>query len=52
MDPKLDLLLSNFELRGKMAAAAVKHSRNFDWDKIAQRWQEVFEQVVTQRRGQ
>jgi len=51
MNKKLDLLLSDAELRCKMSAAASDHARNFDWDKIAQRWQEVFQQVVAKRQG-
>jgi glycosyltransferase involved in cell wall biosynthesis len=47
---KLDLLISQPELRRKMGEAAVVHARKFDWDAIAQRWQEAFERTVAERR--
>jgi glycosyltransferase involved in cell wall biosynthesis len=43
---KLQLLISNSALRHAMAAAAIRHSRNFDWDGIAQQWMVVFMQVT------
>jgi len=48
---KLDLLLSQPNLRQSMAAAATRHSRKFDWDEIAQQWISVFQNVVAERRS-
>lgn len=47
---KLDLLVHQPELRRSMSGASVAHARQFDWDAIAGRWQEVFEEVVAKRR--
>jgi glycosyltransferase involved in cell wall biosynthesis len=47
---KLDLLISQPELRRSMGEAAILHSRNFDWDRITLQWQEAFEQAVAKRR--
>jgi glycosyltransferase involved in cell wall biosynthesis len=47
---KLDLLINQSELRRSMGDAAVLHARKFDWDTSAERWQQVFEEVVAKRR--
>lgn len=47
---KLDLLISQPELRCKMSQAAAIHARKFDWDIAAGEWQQVFEQVIAKRR--
>ncbi len=47
---RLDLLLSNRELRLRMSAAAVQLARRFDWDSIAMKWAELFRQVAAVRR--
>jgi glycosyltransferase involved in cell wall biosynthesis len=44
----LDILLDRAELRQRMSAAAVLHAQRFDWDRIAQEWAEVFQEVVRQ----
>ena len=46
----LDLLLRDSVLRQSMAAAAVRHSRYFDWDRIAGQWIELFQEVAVDRR--
>ena len=46
----LDLLLRDSVLRQSMAAAAVRHSRYFDWDRIAGQWIELFREVAVERR--
>jgi glycosyltransferase involved in cell wall biosynthesis len=46
---KLDLLLRDSVLRQSMSRAAALHSLNFDWDRIAFQWQEVFESLATKR---
>ena len=46
---KLDLLLRDANLRRSMSRAAVLHAQNFDWDRIALQWQEVFEAVTAKR---
>ncbi|HEY1679242.1 MAG TPA: glycosyltransferase, partial [Candidatus Sulfotelmatobacter sp.] len=51
LNEKLDALLSTPALRLSMSEAAVAQSRRFDWDAIARRWQDVFEQAVAQRKG-
>lgn len=45
---KLDLLLHNAEMRRSMSSAAIEHSRNFDWDRVAGQWAEVFKTVTAQ----
>jgi glycosyltransferase involved in cell wall biosynthesis len=46
---KLELLLRDAKLRRSMSRAAALHSLNFDWDRIALQWQEVFEAVTAKR---
>jgi glycosyltransferase involved in cell wall biosynthesis len=46
---KLELLLRDAELRRSMSRAAALHALNFDWDRIALQWQEVFEAVTAKR---
>jgi glycosyltransferase involved in cell wall biosynthesis len=46
---KLELLISDSELRWSMGEAAALHSRNFDWDRITLQWHEAFEQAVAKR---
>ena len=45
----LDMLLSDRVIRQSMAYAAVRHSQQFDWDRVTQQWAEVFQNVVEQR---
>ena len=45
----LDLVLRDSMLRQSMASAAVRHSRKFDWDQIAEQWSRVFREVVAER---
>jgi len=47
---KLGLLLTNYELRRKMSASAARHSLQFDWDKIARDWEQVFVEAAAKRR--
>jgi glycosyltransferase involved in cell wall biosynthesis len=46
----LDLLLRDSVLRQSMASAALRHSRHFDWDRIAGQWIELFREVAIDRR--
>lgn len=46
IDARLQLLISNSPLRQAMAAAAIRHSRKFDWDRITEQWMAVFLQVT------
>jgi glycosyltransferase involved in cell wall biosynthesis len=46
---KLELLLRDANLRRSMSRAAALHALNFDWDRIALQWQEVFEAVTAKR---
>ena len=48
---KLDLLIREPQLRRSMGEAAVAHAQKFDWDVIAQKWQEAFEEALAKRRG-
>lgn len=47
---KLDLLLSDQDLRLKMSAAAARHAAQFDWDKITRDWEGVFVEAAGKRR--
>ncbi len=48
---KLALLLSDQNLRLRMSAAAIRHARQFEWDKVAQDWESVFVEASGKRRG-
>lgn len=45
----LKLLLHDSPMRRSMASAASRHSHKFDWDRAAEQWGEVFQEVVAQR---
>jgi glycosyltransferase involved in cell wall biosynthesis len=47
---KLDLLIRDAQLRISMGVAAVAHAQKFDWDVIARKWQQAFEEAVAKRR--
>jgi glycosyltransferase involved in cell wall biosynthesis len=47
---KLGLLLSDHDLRQKMSAAALRHAMQFDWNKVTQEWEQVFEETAAKRR--
>jgi glycosyltransferase involved in cell wall biosynthesis len=47
----LDVLLRDSPLRQSMAAAAARHSRKFDWDRVTEQWMGVFQDVVAQRQN-
>jgi glycosyltransferase involved in cell wall biosynthesis len=47
---RLDQLVTSPELRYSMSQASVRHARNFDWDRIAQQWARIFQEVVEERR--
>lgn len=49
LSEKLDTLVHQPEFRQAMGAAAIVHAGKFDWDVIAQKWLEVFEQTVRKR---
>lgn len=50
LSDKLDLLLSDQELRLKMSAAAARHALQFDWDKVTRDWESVFVEAAAKRR--
>ena len=50
LSEKLDVLIRQPNLRRTMGEAAIAHARQFDWDIIAGKWMEAFEQVVARRR--
>jgi glycosyltransferase involved in cell wall biosynthesis len=45
---RLDSLLNDSASREKMSAAAVLHSQRFDWDRIAQQWTDIFQEIARQ----
>ena len=47
----LDVLLRDTAKRQSMAAAAAQHARKFDWDRVAEQWAGVFQEVVAQRQN-
>jgi glycosyltransferase involved in cell wall biosynthesis len=49
LSEKLDLLICQRDLRQSMGKAALVHSQKFDWDIIARKWQDVFEQTAGRR---
>lgn len=49
LSEKFDLLVHDSQLRRSMGAAASQHSMKFDWDRIAERWAEVFREVTGKR---
>ena len=51
LSEKLEILLTQPELRHSMSAAAVELSLKFDWGRVVERWGQVFEGAVAQRRG-
>jgi len=46
LSEKLSLLLDTPELRVKMSAAAARHALQFDWDKVARDWENLFVEVA------
>lgn len=50
LSQRLELLLTNHELRCRMAKAAVQLARRFDWDSISAQWAELFCQIAAARR--
>lgn len=51
LSDRLGLLLSDAGLRLKMSAAAARHALQFDWDKVARDWEDVFVEAVNKRRN-
>jgi glycosyltransferase involved in cell wall biosynthesis len=45
----LSRLMAEADLRRKFSHAAIRHTQQFDWDRIAQQWASVFQQVVAER---
>ncbi len=45
----LDRLATDASLRQSFAAAAVRHTNQFDWDEIAAQWASVFQEAVSRR---
>ena len=50
LSQKLGGLLSDADLRRKMSAAAARHALQFDWDKVAREWEDVFVEAAGKRR--
>jgi len=49
LQQKLNLLLTQPDLRRRMSQAAARHVQQFDWDSVTLCWQEIFQQVMTRR---
>ncbi|MFY9845314.1 MAG: glycosyltransferase family 4 protein [Terriglobales bacterium] len=45
----LNRLIQEPELRIRMSSSAVEHVRKFDWDQVANQWQELLELAVVER---
>jgi glycosyltransferase involved in cell wall biosynthesis len=44
---RLRQLIENRDLRLKMGLAAVQHIKQFDWDVVVKRWEEVFQELIS-----
>jgi glycosyltransferase involved in cell wall biosynthesis len=42
----LDALIADTRLRSQFGAAAIEHAKQFDWDRSAQKWADVFTSLV------
>jgi len=51
LSEKLQVLLTQEELRGSMSEAAVRHAAKFDWDDVTKEWEQLFEVAVARRRS-
>jgi glycosyltransferase involved in cell wall biosynthesis len=51
LQPALDLLIRDRQLRHAMSEAAVNHALQFDWAKITRQWEEAFLEAVDRRRA-
>jgi glycosyltransferase involved in cell wall biosynthesis len=51
LSQKLEILLTQPDLRRSMSAAACKLSLNFNWDVVVERWAGLFEGVLRKRQG-
>jgi glycosyltransferase involved in cell wall biosynthesis len=49
MSEALTRLIRERDLRVRMSSAAIRHSERFDWDRITEQWQELFELAVANR---
>jgi len=51
LSEKLDLLLTDQDLRLTMSVAAARHALQFDWDKITRDWESLFVEAAGKRRN-
>src|ERR1035441_9010321 len=51
LSEKLEVLLSDDNLRLKMSTAAARHAGQFDWERVTQDWQNIFERAIHNRRN-
>lgn len=49
LQQKLDLLLTQPDLRRRMSQGAIRHAQQFDWNSVTLCWQDIFNQVITRR---
>jgi glycosyltransferase involved in cell wall biosynthesis len=50
MSEALSRLMREPELTARMSSAAIKHSEEFDWDRITAQWQQLMELAVVSHR--
>jgi glycosyltransferase involved in cell wall biosynthesis len=46
MSEALNRLIREQDLTARMSSSAIKHAEKFDWDRIAEQWQELLELAV------
>jgi glycosyltransferase involved in cell wall biosynthesis len=49
LSQKLGILLTSHHIRLKMSSAAAAHALQFDWDRVAQDWVNIFTDVAAER---
>jgi glycosyltransferase involved in cell wall biosynthesis len=51
MSEALSRLMREPDLRIQMSSAAIKHAEKFDWDRIAEQWQQIMEDAIVRRKA-
>jgi glycosyltransferase involved in cell wall biosynthesis len=51
LSQKLELLLTQPDLRQSMSKAAYQHSLQFNWDSVTEQWEKLFESAIARRQG-
>jgi glycosyltransferase involved in cell wall biosynthesis len=50
MSEALSRLIGERDLRIRMSSAAIKHAEKFDWNRIAEQWQQIMEGAIVNRK--